>query len=391
MRKRKQIKGGISLEKMFLVHIRGEGPYSYETETELELPASRNTFLDALQRARIEDGHHCSSTVVCCWAEGLPLHCLGRDTDLYELNLLAMRLSEMTWEEHRRLYGLVVMEQATPAGAVPIPQLINLTMNLDHCARKPEIRNDAALGRFFYENQAAPSAFTRMMDAGEDPELVCALIGRYRREHHHGTFTKYGYTECETLESRYLPGLLPYFPEPEGALVLEYETGAVVLPAEGERFRALADAPFLVTDCAVPEAGRWIQSEQDPEAILQFAEQIQRAEQDGTLTRYKALLEAVSCSSLQEANRLYERMEEFEFRAEIAHTWNYAEAELRGKYPDLPPLLFQSSQAYQVGLDMMEQDHAVLTAYGMVRRLDRQPVLAAAEPGYGPEILQNAV
>ena len=40
---------------------------------------------------------------------------------------------------------------------------------------------------------------------------------------------------------------------------------------------------------------------------------------------------------------------------------------------------------------MMEQDHAVLTAYGMVRRLDRQSVLAAAEPGYGPEILQNAV
>ena len=82
-------------------------------------------------------------------------------------------------------------------------------------------------------------------------------------------------------------------------------------------------------------------------------------------------------------------LDDYDLRPEVAETWDYAEVVLREKYPDLPEELFQTPQAAQVGQRMLEEDHAVLTDYGLLRRKDGGPLLdfrqeQAAAPAEGP-------
>lgn len=44
-------------KKMFEVEIRNNGPKGYETAVSLRMPATWSEFHDALQKARIKDGH----------------------------------------------------------------------------------------------------------------------------------------------------------------------------------------------------------------------------------------------------------------------------------------------------------------------------------------------
>ena len=43
---------------------------------------------------------------------------------------------------------------------------------------------------------------------------------------------------------------------------------------------------------------------------------------------------------------------------------------LRETYPDLPEELFQTPQAAMVGRQMLEENHAAITDYGLLRRKD---------------------
>lgn len=71
---------------------------------------------------------------------------------------------------------------------------------------------------------------------------------------------------------------------------------------------------------------------------------------------------------------LAEELDQYDLLPEIVEPWDYAEARLREKYPDLPTVLFRTGQAYQAGMEMLEQDHAALTDYGILRRKDGQPL-----------------
>ena len=63
-------------------------------------------------------------------------------------------------------------------------------------------------------------------------------------------------------------------------------------------------------------------------------------------------------------------LDQYELRPEIAETWEYAEFALREKYPELPEELFQTGQAARIGRRMLEEDSAVITDYGLLRRID---------------------
>ena len=74
--------------------------------------------------------------------------------------------------------------------------------------------------------------------------------------------------------------------------------------------------------------------------------------------------------SLQDAIQLMHGLEDYDLRPDVAATWDYAEVILREKYPDLPEELFQTPQAAMVGRQMLEENHAAITDYGLLRRKD---------------------
>lgn len=58
----------------------------------------------------------------------------------------------------------------------------------------------------------------------------------------------------------------------------------------------------------------------------------------------------------------------------MAETWDYAELMAREKYPDLPPELFQTPQAADIGRTMLEEGNGAITEYGLIRGKDGQPL-----------------
>lgn len=115
------------------------------------------------------------------------------------------------------------------------------------------------------------------------------------------------------------------------------------------------------------------------EKMATLLKQKQRIWNEDAIIKYKAILEASGCSGLQDAIRLMEDLDQYELRPDVAQPWGYAELVLREKYPDLPEALFQTGQSAEIGRKLLEDRNGVITEYGLIRRLDGQPVQSLHE------------
>ena len=153
------------------------------------------------------------------------------------------------------------------------------------------------------------------------------------------------------------------------------------------------ECAFRCTDCLLPSLRDAINDAIDEEGgigqINEFAQLLAQKNQiwhANDLVKYKALLSVAGHPSLQDAMQLMHGLDAYELRPEVAQTWEYAEAALREKYPDLPEVLFQTPQAGQVGRELLERDHAVITDYGLLRRKDGGQL-----PVFQPEHQENEI
>lgn len=128
-------------------------------------------------------------------------------------------------------------------------------------------------------------------------------------------------------------------------------------------------------DDAIADAGGLAPAEK----IAALLKQKQRIWNEDAIIKYKAILEASGCSGLQDAIRLMEDLDQYELRPDVAQPWSYAELVLREKYPDLPEALFQTGQSAEIGRELLEDRNGVITGYGLIRRLDGQPIQSLHE------------
>ena len=134
-------------KKIFEVEISNNGPKGYETAVSLRMPATWSEFHDALQKARIKDGRSCGNELLYVGYDGLQRGMIGRNVNLYDLNLLAQRLAALTPEENTGMETLLAMEWSRHRGSVSMEHLINLTYNTDACCLAPQVSNLQELGR----------------------------------------------------------------------------------------------------------------------------------------------------------------------------------------------------------------------------------------------------
>lgn len=407
--------------KEFEVEISNGGPKSYDTSVTLELPATWAEFNDALQRARIEDPRRCKNEIVGMrkkWAfltTPTGQYHIGRNGNLLELNLLAQRLTMLTEEAQFGFEGLLKMEQEKTCGPIPLPKLINLTFNTEQCCVASKVFNHRELGQLLWDSEMLSDEAMALLDQAEpDSEYRNSLLevfGKKHLEDEGGIITSRGYVEMSgEIREVYVPGEMAYFNRTGAPVVLEVRKGFFDDPAYDNSLAAGLDLPaheaavwraveaveaasakecdFRCVDCLIPAARQMINDAIDAEGGIgqadAFARLLARKERvwtEADIVKYKALLSASGCACLEDAMELAEELEQYDLLPEIAEPWDYAEARLREKYPDLPPILFQTSQAYQAGQEMLEQDHAALTGYGLIRRKDGQPL---------PELRQEA-
>ena len=405
--------GLIPSDKVFKVEIANTSPKGGETSVNLELPATWAEFNDALQQARIEDARRCENEVL--WSKMLPRTYISRNVNLLELNLLAQRLTMLTDEDRFGFEGLIQMERDKITGTIPLPRLINLTFNTDKCCVAANVSNPRELGALLWDSEMLPDEAMALLDQAEpDSEYRNSLLevfGKKHLEDEGGVITSRGYVEMSgEIQEVYVPGEMTYFNRTGAPVVLEVRKGffddptydnslaaGLDLPAhevdvwravEAVQAASIKECGFRCVDCLIPAARELINDAIDAEGGIGQADSFarllarkQRVWAEADIVKYKALLEASGCAGLEDAMELAEDLEQYDLLPEIAEPWDYAEARLKEKYPDLPPVLFQTGQAYQAGQEMLEQDHAALTSYGLIRRKDGRPL---------PELRQEA-
>ena len=401
--------GGLFPEgRVFQVEISNNDAESYPTSTTLHLPASWAEFHDALQKARIEDGRTCRNVLSRVNRKDLPVKCIGPNVNLYDLNLLAQRLAWQTKDQNNLFAGMVKIEQLHNTGVIPLRRLVNLTFNLDNCCMAWGVKDDKALGAFLYENEMLSDEAMRMLDA-EEPDSEYAVqmlevLGKKHRELENGVFTGQGYLEATggDFQDVFVPGEISYFLRSDAPVVLTVYKGFFNDPRYDNQLAASLDLPasdemvwraveavgaaspkecgYRCADCLIPAVKELIDNaiddgdiEQANAFALLLKEQGRRLDESSWI-RYKALLQASRCADLGEATQLMHELDQYELRPEVASSWQYAELRLREKYPDLPEALFRTGQSAQIGEQMLAEENAALTSYGLIRRKDGGPL-----------------
>lgn len=406
---------------IFKVEISNNGPKGYETATTMKMPATWSEFHDALQKARIEDGCFCRNEPVYVGYDGLQRGMIGRNVNLYDLNLLAQRLAALTPEENTGMEILLAMEWNQRRGPVSLEHLINLTYNTNACCLAPQVSNFQELGAFLYESEMLSKEAMALLDTTEEGSEFRAsllkLMAEQHKEDHGGVFTKRGYAELGGEIKpiyTYRPGETIYFQRSGAPVVLKVRKGVFNDPQYNDNKTAILNLPtidkgvwqvveavdaasveecaFRCTDCLIPSLRDAIDEALEDggfDQVREFAGQLAQKERDwgeAEFIRYKALLAASGQPSLGNAAQLLEEAEQYELLPEVAETWDYAELMAREKYPDLPPELFQTPQAANVGRTMLEEGNAAITDYGLLRRKDEQPLPSFTQEHQSEEV-----
>ena len=391
-------------EKIFEVEISNTGPKGYETAWVLRLPCTQAEYRDALQKARIEDGRRCHNELTQVNYPGITSTMIGQDVDLLELNLLALRLTMLSDEDRMGLDGLLRMERERHTGPIPLSRLINLTFNADICLLAPQVSDTQELGALLFEGEMLTDEAMALLDTTEPDskyrERLLEVFGEQHVESHGGVFTTRGYVEPGgDFKEVYRKGEMFPFILAGGAVTLEVRKGFFNDPAYDSDKTAVLKLPapdaaiwdvvgkvdaasaeecaFRCVDCEIPALRDAVDTSIDEEGGIgqanEFARLIaqkKRVWHEADFIKYKALLAASGSPSLQDAMQLTHGLDQYELTRDVAQTWDYAALILREKYPDLPEELFQTPQAAMVGRQMLEENHAVITDYGLLRRKD---------------------
>ena len=397
-------------KKIFEVEISNGSSEGYQTSAVLTMPCTQAELRDALQKARVQDVKTCENELTRIRYPGITANMIGRNVDLLELNLLAVRLTVLSEDDRMGLEGLLQIEQENHTTPFPLARLINLTFNADICLLAPQVSNPKELGALLYEGEMLSDEAMALVDTMDEDsdfrERLLELLGEQHQEEHGSVFTSRGYVEPGgDFKEVYRKGEMFCFSRPSAPVVLEVskgffsdpsydndKTAILNLPAsDADIWRAvgevdaasLEECAFRCIDCEIPALRDAVDNAIDQEGGIDMAgefakalAQKQRAWEETDWIKYKALLSVAGHPSLQDAIQLMHGLGEYDLRPDVAETWDYAELVLREKYPDLPEELFQTPQAARVGQRMLEERHAAITDYGLLRRKDGGQLLA---------------
>ena len=360
--------------------------------TTLDLPAKPWELLDALERLRLREGQE------PYWQ----VEDLGRydflephldKCGLYQFNALAEQLSTFNEADAIAFEGLVQMESdklhQENGGELTIQRLLNLAYSTDCCHVVPEVRDDAALGKFYVENdflpelEKVPDKVLEMLDY--------AKIGRTMRQGENSVITPHGYVEQHS-ELKQAPADLGKPPRKPAYMMRflcsnEHQTMSLNLPASQAELNAVLmrldldswqEVYLECEDTAMPEMWSFTDMAYDGmEQLNRFARCLEELDMNGELVKFKAVAQQLQLFRLEEAIALTDHLDEYSFEPEIHSPRELARDELgviAGEKEGKLLLPHLDLDAY--GRDVMQRDNGVLGDYGYLTRLDGQPIQA---------------
>ena len=385
-------------KKIFHVYLAKESVPNNESYAKLDLPASPWEVVDALDKVRLNEGEQLYMEIEDYDAfEYLSPHLDGLDISLIELNDLAALLSPLDEVQEAAFEGLFSMEVQRKVnangGVITLQDLRDLAVSArTDCYHVVEAADDTQLGRFYAENDFVPELGGVSNEVFE--MLDFAGIGRMMRCSENGVFVGSLYVlrdgELTTASpvQKTLPekpgylfrltlGLCPDFGGDRTA-VLDLPASEEALAAAQEQLGTLnwENTVVLNYDGILPNAAVFADLPSELEefnAFTKAARDIPRSE----LSKLKALLEQFEVRDIETALFLTEHLADYILTPEISSPQEAALDQLcfimdREEAVRLIPYV----NLYTYGCDLINVDNAVLSPYGLLHRVDYQPMLS---------------
>ena len=344
-----------------------------EADAMLSLPAMPYELFDALDRARIQQGDDLYFQVEKYSVfEFMEPPFITDANNLVELNTLCQKLSELNDQQSTAFEGLLKMEVFKENGPISIGKLIDLACSTDCCHVVGEALNNSQLGRFYAENGFVP-------ELDNLPDKVFELldferIGRELRQGEGGVFTDGGYVVQHSELAEVYKDMTFAVQTPDYQILLEDMQGnRLELPRQD-----LPDAGvYACVDCRIPLLMAAIDAA-DIQDVNTIAETL-KGRGDKPMRKYKAVLCASGCDSLEEATVLAEHLDEYLFDEKVTGLRDLALAEMSFMDEDGAALLARYVDLTGYGKAVLENDCAVITPYGHLERKDHQPIQTPLE------------
>ena len=364
---------------------------SDERGVELTFPVSQYEMMDAFEQI------HTKSPGDVYWQvdefycfDYLAPH-LDESMSIFEFNSLTEQLSKLDERQETALEGLLQMQvnkhMQENGGPITVQELMMLAHNVDHCHVLADVHTDTELGKFCADNDFLPE-LTALPDSVY-ALLDYAKIGKQMRESEAGVFTPHGYV-VRTEELQPLPD---YEPLREISYMIrltlmnhenEQKTAVLDLPATEERLLEVQkeldapewyDAQFTGCDTIVPQMNTLLTDVEDLPRINELAQSLQELKASGQLAKFKAVVSATQCETLDDVFDRIEKLPQYCFETKIrdkdALVRDELEFVLGGRDADL---IYKHLNREAYAEDVLKQYGAELTPYGMVNREDFGPL-----------------
>mgnify|MGYP001040148689 FL=1 len=289
---------------------------SDERGVELTFPVSQYEMMDAFEQI------HTKSPGDVYWQvdefycfDYLAPH-LDESMSIFEFNSLTEQLSKLDERQETALEGLLQMQvnkhMQENSGPITAQELMMLASNVDRCQVLADVHTDTELGKFCADNDFLPE-LTALPDSVY-ALLDYAKIGKQMREDESGVFTPHGYV-VRTEELQPLPD---YEPQRDINYMIrltlmnhenEQKTAVLDLPATQERMMEVQeeldapewfDAQFTGCDAIAPQLNSMLTDVEDLPRINELAQSLQELKVSGQLTKFKAVVSATQCESLDD-------------------------------------------------------------------------------------------
>ena len=397
-------------KKIFQVYLAKADVPNNDAYATLDLPASPWEVVDALDKVRLNECEQLYMEIEDYYAfECLAPHLDGLEISLNELNDLAALLSALDEVQEVAFEGLFSMDVQKKVnangGVITLQDLRDLAVSAKtDCYHVVDAADDTQLGRFYAENEFVPE-----LDGISDKVfemLDFAGIGRMMRCGENGVFVNSLYV-LRDGELTTAPPVQKTLPEKPGYLFrltlgLHPNSGGnrtteLDLPASEEALAAAQEqlgtlnwenTVVLNYDGILPNAAFFADLPTELEAFNEFAKAVQDIPfPDRQIPKLKALLEQFEVKDIGTAMQLVEHLEDYNLTPKLSSPQETAIDQLHFMTDEHSvELLLPHVNLYAYGCDIIREDNAVLSPYGLLHRADYQPMLEPIQQSHESEM-----